>query len=190
MIMSAQSSHSSTLLKSAFPSEASVWPPGLCTERPAGPAAGISPSKGHVPDTLSPATAGGITAFAGQSWLWPCHLQAITDFFPQMPAAWLSTTLPPGVGLFWPLPPWAWGCMSGFTSKLGWVSSDRVGRMADSSAFPESSCGNASQGASSQGNSLCRFFKRVADAEELCEGPVAPGTPSLSPSPFCVTPSD
>lgn len=31
---------------------------------------------------------------------------------------------------------------------------------------------NTSQGASWLGNSLYRFFKRVPDVEELCEGPV------------------
>ena len=35
-------------------------------------------------------------------------------------------------------------------------------------------------------NSLCRFLQRsgVPDAEELCEGPVALGTPSASPPPL------
>ena len=39
------------------------------------------------------------------------------------------------------------------------------------SVFPESRCGSASQGGSSQGNSFCRFFTWVPDdMEELWEG--------------------
>lgn len=75
-----------------------------------------------------------------------------------------------------------------YLQAWGRISADHMGRVDGISAFPASSCGNASQGAFWQDNSLCRFFKwvpEVPDMEELCEGPAALGTPSLSPPLIC-----
>lgn len=111
-----------------------------------------------------------VTAFVGQ--LWPCLLQVLMTLFPKgllpgpPPLCWLGWGLPssPSLG--------PQGCESDFTSEQGWFLHTRWEKWVGAPHSQRAAVENTSQGASGPGNSLYRFFKRVPDMEELCEGPI------------------